>query len=187
MRLLQRYVKQLWDRLPAARADKLDNLDTTVSSRLDSVDSRLNNLNAAISSRIATNDARLDDLDATVSSRIASNDAKLDNLDANITGIIATNDARLNHLDLDISDLVPTVKNIQTGYTDPTESSGSGEDVKYIDITITAVSDITKCFVLIQRVSSTVGLTGRLINTTTLRISTTSSVVRGRWIVLEFN
>jgi hypothetical protein len=43
-------------------------LDTTVSSRLASNDTRLNNLDATISSRLASNDSRLNYLDAPVSS-----------------------------------------------------------------------------------------------------------------------
>jgi len=43
-------------------------LDTTVSSRLASNDTRLNNLDATISSRLASNDTRLNNLDAPISS-----------------------------------------------------------------------------------------------------------------------
>jgi hypothetical protein len=60
-------------------------LDTTVSSRLASNDTRLNNLDATISSRLASNDTRLNNLDATISSRLASNDSRLNYLDAPVS------------------------------------------------------------------------------------------------------
>ena len=97
-----------------SRANNLDNLDTTVSSRatqssvnsiptnplLDN-DTRLNNLSnldATVSSRasqssvnaiptnpLLTSDSRLNNLDATISSRVATSDSRLANLDATIS------------------------------------------------------------------------------------------------------
>lgn len=105
-------------------------------------------------------------------------------------------------------DLFPSegVQSIQTGYTSGGSlSSGTGEDVLYRDIAITAVADITKC------VPSFVGSAGqdaslatqisnpsvaifwvsaRLTSTTNLRLACTNPggypVISGRWMVVEY-
>ncbi len=98
------------------------------------------------------------------------------------------------------------IKSIQTGYINvlmAAMSSGSGEDTRYVDVTIAAVT-ISKSKVTfvgsagnnggegkISNASSgvTMWVTARLINSTTLRLSvatTNLSGILGRWTVEEY-
>lgn len=94
----------------------------------------------------------------------------------------------------------------QTGWADnPTLSAGTGEDAKYTDITITAVSAVNRCEVtFVGGATTSLGsftsamsqsgtnqswmVTPRLINTTTLRLSCVATGVLsiyGRWTVRD--
>ena len=75
-----------------ALVNAANNLDTSISSRLASNDSRLNNLDATISSRLSSTDSRLNNLDAAISSRLASSDSRLNYLDASISSRATTSD-----------------------------------------------------------------------------------------------
>lgn len=112
-----------------------------------------------------------------------------------------------------LSDLFPTnaspIKSIQSGFVaSGTLSSGSGEDAKYIDVTISAVTT-SKCavqfdggfggsasagayFVSTGTSAVTIIASARLTSPTNLRISTSSSNsnitnLAGRWQVVEYN
>lgn len=82
----------------------------------------------------------------------------------------------------------------QTGYINTAVSSGSGEDYKYIDVTISAVT-IAKCIINVMGGNNNGGgvlLLARLTSTTNLRISAPSSTAPApvniivRWNVVEF-
>ena len=99
------------------------------------------------------------------------------------------------------------IKSVQTGFTSGTAVSiGSGEDLRYRDITISSVNP-AKCVVQFEggmgnslveamMVSGPSGatyaykVTARLLNATTLRlacVSNTYSTIAGRWTITEFN
>lgn len=98
------------------------------------------------------------------------------------------------------------VKSVQTGYTSGASlSSGSGEDTRYRDITISAVADITKCVVSFvggggpsdtaaayktddSSASYSYLIFPRLTSTTNLRLSSAIAVTNllGRWTVVEY-
>lgn len=105
-----------------------------------------------------------------------------------------------------LSDLFPqaAVESIQEGYIDVTSlSTGSGEDTRYKDVTISAV-DTTKCvcrFIGSMANSSAKARyynsgaysyqaipTAKLTSSTNLRIgcSTTDTYIAGRWVVVEY-
>ena len=105
-----------------------------------------------------------------------------------------------------LSDLFPqsAVQSVQEGYIDVTSlSTGSGEDTRYKDITISAV-DTAKCvcrFVGTMASSSANARyynynmapaqhipTAKLTSTINLRIgcSTTDAYIAGRWVVVEY-
>lgn len=105
--------------------------------------------------------------------------------------------------------------NVQTGYVDTTTitTGGTGENASYIDVTISAVSNIAKCsvrfdgggttstppniFQTYAKSGATVSFmcTARLTSTTNLRISSPASTtssnfttqISGRWTVEEFS
>jgi len=94
------------------------------------------------------------------------------------------------------------LKSFQTGYVSTTTlTTGTGEDVRYVDVTVSSV-DTTKCFAVFEGgfSSSTnnsmvksggntaFDATVRLTSSTNLRISTNyaDAAVVGRWKILEF-
>ena len=87
------------------------------------------------------------------------------------------------------------IQSIQTGWQPYTGgTAGTGEDIIYTDITISAVT-VAKCFVIVQGNvidPSSVGwpATGRLTSTTNLRIGSSRANANGiagaRWYVVEF-
>lgn len=95
-----------------------------------------------------------------------------------------------------------SVASYQTGYVNSGTSTDSGEDTRYVDVTISAV-DTTKCLIAVQggggnsegvaRLKASdstfvTELTARLTSTTNLRISSgVATVIVGRWQVLEYN
>lgn len=102
-----------------------------------------------------------------------------------------------------LSELFPkeTVKSIQTGYINTTASSGSAEDEKYYDVTISAVT-VANCFCeFVGSSASTTATTRnyekgtdpyqsiptiRLTSTTNLRITGKGAAIGGRWTVTEY-
>jgi len=99
------------------------------------------------------------------------------------------------------------VRGIQTGFiasNSPT-FTGSGEQYYYFDVTVSALANITKCFVTFDGAwssgtgsvaalyssTSTFGIaTIRVVNSTTIRIMTTTtslSLLVGRWTLVEYN
>lgn len=98
---------------------------------------------------------------------------------------------------------------VQTDYVaTSTLTSGSGEDTRYVNVSITAVSDTTRCIVEFEGGAATVGATpqgmvqdnvtgasggvvykctARLMSTTQLRISCPAVVnsINGRWRVID--
>lgn len=103
------------------------------------------------------------------------------------------------------------IKSIQTGYVGTAVVSiGTGEAFRYVDITVSAISNIAKCFVTFNGsannqssdtnswyYSNAIGGTFhiptiRVLNSTTIRImSSSTSVVAnafvGRWTLVEYN
>jgi len=123
----------------------------------------------------ATRAGYLDRLDATISSRTSS---------AVWTG------TKAGYLDASISSrLSSAVASIQTGYVSGSGTTGSGEDTRYIDTTISAVS--TSKSVVIWQTATDEGFvmtTARLTSTTNVRCSArTSNSVHGRFYVVEYN
>lgn len=92
-----------------------------------------------------------------------------------------------------VAQIIPVV---QTGFLNSAATSaGAGEDAKFVDTTITAVSAINQCYPdfkgAISRAagSQQTQLTARLTSTTNLRISDSSNTlanITGRWYVIDF-
>jgi hypothetical protein len=142
----------------------------------------------------------------TLTDRLSSGRATaLDNLDAAITTRAAASTALSNatwtntkagYLDAAISSIAAgAIQSIQTGFANQVMVAvSSGEDLRYIDITISAVAATNKCFVFLQAPWTNEDSTGwyvygRLTSTTNLRCgSPVSGYVRmsGRWWVIEF-
>ena len=89
------------------------------------------------------------------------------------------------------------IKSIQTGYVDSATSNGSGEDVKYLDVTVSAVTVANcACFFYGGASSSAAYAMGyqagyittpRLTSTTNLRLGAQSGTqIVGRWYVVEY-
>lgn len=104
-----------------------------------------------------------------------------------------------NYSDLFAPAATSPIKSIQTGYASSTApSSGSGEDTKYLDVTISAVT-AAKSVVMFEggagpsasaamSYASTNKCTYRLTSSTNLRISNFSqTAIVGRWQVVEYN
>lgn len=170
-------IKSLLDRLPVSRANKIDNIDTTVSSRAPA--------STALSSNIWTN-ARAAFLNANITSRASQ--ASLNATDNKVDSI-------KNNADVKASSRLSTVfgvRKVQTGFITATNfSSGTGEDLNYFNITISPVSAANKCEVYFQLAyifgSNSHLPTARLTSTTNLRISITypTSSLALRWYVME--
>ena len=173
-------LKTLLDRLTSPRAGYLDNLSAYTTTR----GAKLDNLNATITSRAdatyytSTRAAKLDSIDATVSSRAPASTA------LSTSTWTSTRAAKLDNCDVAISSVTP-VQSIQTNYRSTTAgTTGSGEDSKYTDVTITAVT-MSKAYCYLQGDASQIC---RLFNSTTLRISSPAGGTLGgvRWTVVEF-
>lgn len=102
------------------------------------------------------------------------------------------------------------VKSIQTGYVDSTSpTTGTGEDNRHVNVTISAVSSMAKCVVTFDGSGATnsnssggysapgtssdvMVVTARLTSTTNLRLGTKSVAaqnaggIAGRWTVVEY-
>jgi len=196
----------------ATRAGKLDNLDhlnADISSRASATDytatraAKLDNLDAAISGRLAGSAYK--DPDTTALSASPTAGALTDLIRvlekrALSSPVANSLGAKVNSVPTDVwaaatrtlTSAPSAIKSIQTGYAGAPSSSGSGEDTKYTDITISSV-DTSKSFVLmvshLTQSGSSYFMTGRLISSTTLRVSlaSTASVSGGvRWYVIEF-
>lgn len=94
---------------------------------------------------------------------------------------------------LDLLPALPTafVRSVQTGFFNgASPSSGSGEDQRYNDVTVTAVLSTAKCLCFWQPAyDNTAVQTVRLTSTTNLRIAAKYSgttTMSGRWYVIEF-
>ena len=100
-----------------------------------------------------------------------------------------------------LSELFPSsgaIKSIQTGWVASVASSGSGEDAKYVDVTVSAVT-VANCVCFFygasgstatgsQSYSAAVFAQPRLTSTTNLRIgSNAGTYITGRWYVVEYN
>ena len=129
----------------------------------------------------STRAANLDNLDAAISTRApastALSTAQWTNTRAGLLdGIIQTS----------------IIASIQTGYVSAAGTAGTGEDAKYVDITITAVASVSKCVVLINGSLpagyQATSCTARLTSTTNVRVSVPDGTAspRGRWTVIEF-
>lgn len=101
------------------------------------------------------------------------------------------------------------IKSIQTGFVGTNAVSfGSGEAASYVDITVSAVSNISKCLVVFNGSANTTGSvissyysfpssginwiipTIRVLNSTTIRIMSSTSAAAGfvgRWTLVEYN
>jgi hypothetical protein len=96
------------------------------------------------------------------------------------------------------------VKQVITGYVEASASAGSGEDVVYVDVTISAVntaksvvfflggtgSSAVNARLLTASSASSSSCTARLTSTTNVRISANTNlgtpIISGRYTVLEF-
>lgn len=193
-------VNTLVGRLSASRAAALDRLDATVSTRAPA--------DTAVSTAHATPArlASLDNLDTNIASRAPAATA--------LSSTVWTG-TKAGYLDAAISSVAGAIKSIQSGKVDTsTLSSGSDDELKYLNVTLTAVTT-AKCLVLLQvfagsspspadalpmarQASFTAPASGYnvaparayLTSTTNLRIYTglTASYVAlsGRWWVVEF-
>ncbi len=102
------------------------------------------------------------------------------------------------------------IKSIQTGFVGTNIISiGSGEAAIYVDITVSAVSNISKCLVVFNGSANNTGSvissyysfpsnstfswiipTIRVLNSTTIRIMSSTSATAGfvgRWTLVEYN
>ncbi len=121
--------------------------------------------------------AKIDNNDVATSSRAAASTA--------LSNETWTN-GRAALLDGIIQDTI--IKSIQTGFTSGVASSGTGEDAKYKDVTITSVTTL-KCRVDVQGSGNAGGaLTCHLTSATNLRIScpTGDTSILARWTVVEY-
>lgn len=102
-----------------------------------------------------------------------------------------------------LSELFPkeTVQSVQTGYINAASSTGSAEDAKYYDVTISAVV-VANCFCEFSGSSAATTTntrnydksadpaqsvpTVRLTSTTNLRITGKGAAIGGRWTVTEY-
>lgn len=135
----------------------------------------------------STRCAKIDNLDTTMSSRAPASTAVSN---ADYTPARGALLERLNAT----PGIPGTVKSIQSGvfYNSTGTLAGTGEDARYVDVTIAAVT-VAKSVVLIQPMEAPtygfVGNTARLLSTTSLRLSDNSSNsnwVGMRWTVVEF-
>lgn len=98
------------------------------------------------------------------------------------------------------------VKSIQTGFVQASFSLfGSGEEARYIDVTVSAVTNVAKCFVTFNgsansggsltaayynsTITFTVIPTVRVLNSTTIRIMSSNASatnITGRWTLIEY-
>ena len=124
----------------------------------------------------------------TLMNRLTANRAgNLDKLDATISSR-ATPATVWNYSSRTLTSVPSPIASIQTGFvSDSSPRAGSGEDNRYTDVTISAVT-INKCMVIIQEGHVEYNFTGRLISTTNLRISTRENVnaIQCRWYVIQF-
>lgn len=95
------------------------------------------------------------------------------------------------------------IKSIQTGYVNTgTVSTGTGEETRYLDVTISAVNPAKAVIEFIggsgNNASNSMNYNGansfkcttRFVNATTLRImtlNTATTTIVGRWTVVEYN
>lgn len=131
----------------------------------------------------ATRCAKIDNLDTTLTSRAPASTA---------VSSATWTAARAGYLDkLNAGGIPGTVKSIQTGYLAVIAGvAGTGEDAYYRDITISTVV-VAKCVVTVggnHLASGSTMQTGRVIGTTTLRVSRDSAnnTMYGRWYVTEY-
>jgi hypothetical protein len=125
--------------------------------------------------------ARAGYLDAAITSR------------ADATHYNSTRAAKLDYLDAAISSMagIPTV---QTGYISSGFTLGSGEDARYYDVTVSAVSAVDACAVTVRGWSGVgveLALAGTLTSTTNLRVTTIgynvgTATVSARWTVIDY-
>lgn len=147
---------------------------------------------AELLNRLTTSRAgNLDNLNATISSRAAASTA----MDKNVW-----TDAKAGFIDVSIASRAKA--NAQTGYVSTTSvSTSTGEDIRYVDVTITAVSAVAKCIVIFdgasgaslaaaQSISGSADayrVTARLTSTTNLRLAMphADAAIVGRWQVID--
>lgn len=148
-------------------------------------------------------------LDTTISSRASSTalatvDTNVDTLIARLTAARATN---LDNLNATISSRLSTAVRYETsGYADSTPAStGSGMDLRYIDLTVSGITSYTKCIVTgvfgggntqsfdvtMAKSGSTASYLawGRLTSNTNLRVSSASSLanyISALFTIVEF-
>jgi len=121
----------------------------------------------------ATRAGYLDNLDATISSR---------------TSASIWTGTKAGYLDAAISSrLSSAIASVQTGYVSSNTGSGSGEDTRYADVTISSV-DTSKSVVIVHNQYGDSLVSGRLTSSTNLRLAVNISSWRScRWYVVEFN
>ncbi|MBI2882525.1 MAG: hypothetical protein HYY11_01225, partial [Candidatus Methylomirabilis oxyfera] len=176
-------IKTLDDAYTAARAALLDNLNATITSRLAGSaykDPDTTALSGAPTAGALTDLVRALEKRALSSPTTGSIGAKINTMPTDVW----------NAATRTLTAAPSVIASIQTGFLSGAPSSGTGEDARYLDVTIAAVNT-AKSVVLLNgegNGNSYVALTGRLLNSTTLRVAD-STVITGlncRWTVVEF-
>ena len=134
-----------------------------IKSGIDTLTSRLT----------ATRASNLDKLDATISSRSTLTAQQVWSAPSRT-----------------LTQSISAIKSIQTGYIDAEVNAGSGEDRKYVDITVSSVNT-SKTIVFIQPHTTDGRMySGRMYSSNRLRVATrdsTPSRIYCRWYIVEFN
>lgn len=125
----------------------------------------------------AARGANLDFLDAAILSRAPASSA---------VSSADYNSARAALLDGIIQNSI-LKSNIQTGYTGMGAGVTGGDSNYYTDVTVAAVV-VAKTLVIIQPVEKNTsdGISGAMVNTTTLRLSSKTNFNQCRWYIIEF-
>ena len=184
-------VRRLSDRVTDARAAALDLLTSTRAGYIDttkaSTDTLLARLTSTRAAAIDTTEANA----ATVASRLtAARATGLDTTAANTTTLAARlTDARAGYLDRLNTGVYASVKSIQSGSINASPATGTGIDIRYVNITISAVASVDKAVVIGNGGHGDIATTWRLTSSTNLRASTpgaTVTTISGAWTVVEF-
>ena len=165
----------LLDSITAARSANINNADTPLSTRAPA--------GSAVSSNTYTA-TKAGYLNASVSSRATQN---------SVNSIASTVSTIKNRANVKVSSRLTTVfgaRKVQRGFVTSAPTAGTGADASYHDVTIQSVADINKCLVIVQGSAVAVDLSktvhypasGRLLNSTTLRIFVGVVNPGGTWI-----
>lgn len=174
----------------AAELNKLDGISTTATEL-----GYVNGVTSAIQTQLnAKAPSASPTLTSATLNTAVSGTAVLDedNMVSDSATKLATQQSIKAYVDAQVA-TVAGIAQIITGYVNETSfSSSTGEDVAYVDKTVTAVSDTSKCVVHLQIESSRspdYAITGRLTSTTNLRLACRASLtyMSGRYYIVEYS